>query len=654
MPELLRPDVYVEEVASPPGVPLVPVSTGGFIGVADRGPVDEAILIDSFTAYVRRFGGYRTDSYLTYGVKGFFDNGGSRCYVVRTTNSDASAVAADSDLTDFGGDATAFNIATRDVGAFGNFIKYNTTKFETTLTNAIPVTALPPGATTAVLGDVSEIQRGDILYFDDGTDTLTAIAQSINLSTKTVTFATPVAVAAEIGAGARVATPSQHRVTTQTTVAIPASAVTSMTVLNASAVRVGQVLTVSDGTTLIAVVVTGVNGNEIVFASVTPTGIIPSGSLVVSQEFILRITDTGTSLTPHEYLATQSTNKQDYVENRLFDEDSNESLIIEMEETSASTTWQAIPLPVVDTSLTGGLDGTAPGDSDYVGTEANGKGMHALDKVTDINFLGVPGITTTTVQQGGLDYAGLEKRRDIIFLVDPPSTQDLPTEVRDWRLNTLNRDTSFGALYYPWIQINDPEADGQVLDLPPSGHVMGVYSAVARTSGPHTPPANIAISGINGVAYEVSDGDHDILNPIGVNVIRGYPGEGIRIMGARTLQNAQDGKHYVNVRNLTNFIKKSLVGVLRQYLMQAIDPSLWSKITNTCTGFMQSIWRSGWLYPSDDQDAAYSVKCDRENNPQEVVDQGRVNVAVGYNPPFPAEFIVLRLFREGGNVEVSE
>jgi phage tail sheath protein FI len=304
--------------------------------------------------------------------------------------------------------------------------------------------------------------------------------------------------------------------------------------------------------------------------------------------------------------------------------------------------------------LTGGLDGAAPADADYVGTEANAQGLHALDKTTDINFVCVPGVTTTAVQQGGVDYAAWEKRQDIIFLVDPPLTMDLADEIRDWRLNTLNRDTSYAALYYPWIQINDPEVDGQLLYLPPSGHVMGVYSAVARVTGPHTPPANIAIAGINGVSHETSDPEHDLLNPVGVNVIRPYPGEGIRIMGARTLQNAQDGKHYVNVRNLTNFIKKSLKVALRQYLMQAIDPSLWGRIQNTCDGFLLGIWRSGWLFPSDNQDQAFFAKCDSENNPQDVVNQGRVNVAVGFNPPFPAEFIVLRLSRIGGTVEVSE
>jgi len=652
MAELLRPDVYVEEVASPPGVPTVSVSTGAFVGIADRGPVNEAVFIDSFTSYIRTFGSYRSDSYLTYAVKGFFDNGGSRCYVVRVVGNTGSPPPneAEATLVDFDPDTSAYLVKTRYVGAFGNYVKYSTTRFETTLAAAIPSGA---STTSCTLSDVSGIFRGDVLYIDDGVDQAKVVVQSIDISLNTVTFAAPVNVVAEIALAARVATSSQHRITTQTSAIIPTGAATMMTVASASSIRIGQILTISDGTTLKSITVTGINGNDIIFASTDLSPGFAIGALVVSQEFMLRIYDAGEELAPYEFLSPSATNRQDYVENRLAGE-SNESLLIEVEESTGSAGYLKIPLPVIATSLTTGADGAAPVDADYVGTEANGYGLHALDGTSDFSFLSAPGVTSTTVQQGGVDYAGGTGRQDIIFICDAPSTSDLVPEIRDWRLNTLNRDSSYASLYYPWIQISDPEVDGQLLYLPPSGHVMGVYSQVARTTGPHTPPANIALSGVNGVMYEVSDPEHDILNPIGVNVIRGYPGEGIRIMGARTLQNAPDGKHYVNVRNLTNFIKISLRRGLRAYLMRAIDPSLWSQISNTCGGFMLGIWRSGWLYPSNDASAAYLVKCDSENNSQDVVNQGRVNVAVGYNPPFPAEFIVLRLSRIGGNVEVSE
>jgi len=466
--ELLRPDVYVEESQSPPGVPVVAVSTGAFLGVAERGPVDEAVLCDSFTTYWNTFGGYRSDSYLTYAVKGFFDNGGSRCYVVRAMNATAGAVA-DADAADFGGDATAYDINARWIGAYGNYIKYSTTKFETVLNGAIPAGA----RTTCVVDSVEGLERGDILFSSDGVDSITALIQSIDPSTKTITFAASVTAAAEIADDARVATPSQHRVITQNTVAIPTGSQTQMTLRNVASVRVGQILTISNGTTLKTVTVTGINGNDVMFASTDMTPGFAVDALVASQEFIMRASDQGIEAQPSTYLSPSSTNREDYVETRLKG-DNDESDLIEVDMDSSSTGWSQVPKPVTWTALAGGTDGTAPGDADYVGTEVNGKGLHAFDKITDINFLSVPGVTTTTVQQGGVDYAAGTLRQDIEFISDAPSTSDECAEIRDWRLNTLNRDTSYASLYYPWIQVADPEVDGQNIYLPPSGHVMGV------------------------------------------------------------------------------------------------------------------------------------------------------------------------------------
>src|SRR4051794_16556137 len=100
MPELLHPGVYTFETSS--GVrPIegVSTSTAAFVGVADKGPIPgtilrngrmaESVMVTSFTDYVRQFGGYRADSYLTYAVKAFFDNGGRRLYVIRVATPDA-------------------------------------------------------------------------------------------------------------------------------------------------------------------------------------------------------------------------------------------------------------------------------------------------------------------------------------------------------------------------------------------------------------------------------------------------------------------------------------------------------------------------------------------------------------------------------------
>src|SRR5207248_11668485 len=94
MPELLHPGVYVQEIPSAVRpIEGVSTSTAAFIGIADKGPVcgttlatgrmAQPVLVTSFTDYNRQFGGFRQDSFLTYAVRGFFENGGRRLYIVR-------------------------------------------------------------------------------------------------------------------------------------------------------------------------------------------------------------------------------------------------------------------------------------------------------------------------------------------------------------------------------------------------------------------------------------------------------------------------------------------------------------------------------------------------------------------------------------------
>lgn len=84
MPEYLAPGVYIEEFemgARP--IEGVSTSTVGFLGITERGPTTLIYPVTSLTQYMRIYGGYLQNSYLTYAVDGFFSNGGKRCYIGR-------------------------------------------------------------------------------------------------------------------------------------------------------------------------------------------------------------------------------------------------------------------------------------------------------------------------------------------------------------------------------------------------------------------------------------------------------------------------------------------------------------------------------------------------------------------------------------------
>jgi uncharacterized protein len=97
---LTYPGVYIEEV--PSGVRTitgVATSITAFMGQALRGPVDRPILINSFADYQRIFGGLSKDSTMSYAVKDFYMNGGSRAVIVRLYKDPAGEVSSTSTIT---------------------------------------------------------------------------------------------------------------------------------------------------------------------------------------------------------------------------------------------------------------------------------------------------------------------------------------------------------------------------------------------------------------------------------------------------------------------------------------------------------------------------------------------------------------------------
>ena len=82
MPQYLTPGVYVEEVSGG-SKPLEAGATNvvGFLGVAEKGPVDEVTLVTNWTQYSKLFGGMHKNGWLGHSVYQFFQNGGTKCYI---------------------------------------------------------------------------------------------------------------------------------------------------------------------------------------------------------------------------------------------------------------------------------------------------------------------------------------------------------------------------------------------------------------------------------------------------------------------------------------------------------------------------------------------------------------------------------------------
>lgn len=318
----------------------------------------------------------------------------------------------------------------------------------------------------------------------------------------------------------------------------------------------------------------------------------------------------------------------------------NKSALIEMLNPNNSTTRP----PNGTYLLTSGVDGSN-NSINFTGDEVTKLGLHAFDEVDDINIIAIPDKAgDRSLILDVLNYC--KNRKDCFFVADVPKGME-PSHVKDFKAgggaysgNPFN--SSYGALYYPWVYITDPLTGAKKL-VPPSGVVAGSYANTDAVRGVHKAPAGIAdgyLDSVVGVERIVTKGEHDLLNPAGINVIRSLP-DGICIWGARTLS-ADSEWTYVNVRRLLMYIEESIDQGTQWVVFEPNDSDLWSSVKRNLTAFLTRVWRDGALFGAT-PDEAFFVKVDEENNPQEVRDAGQLVIEVGVAPVKPAEFVIIRI-----------
>ncbi len=313
-------------------------------------------------------------------------------------------------------------------------------------------------------------------------------------------------------------------------------------------------------------------------------------------------------------------------------------------------------------SLTGGAaPAAAPrvDPDDYVGDAADRTGFGGLEAIDDVTMVSVPDLMAA-YQQGAIDLEGVkavqlamiahcELMGDRMAILDPPPGLNAQ-QIKEWRVDGAGYDSAYATLYWPWIKVFDP-ASGSPEFIPPSGHVAGIWGRNDDTRGVHKAPANEVIRGVLDLEVNVTKGEHDQLNPEHINVIRSFPGRGVRIWGARTLSSDPEWR-YVNVRRLFNYLEKSILNGTQWAVFEPNDMDLWGRIRRSISAFLTMNWRDGALF-GETPGEAFFVKCDAETNPPEVIDAGQVVCLIGVAPVKPAEFVVFKLsqYSAGGAVE---
>lgn len=279
------------------------------------------------------------------------------------------------------------------------------------------------------------------------------------------------------------------------------------------------------------------------------------------------------------------------------------------------------------------------------GTEP--RGLRALEAAEDVDLVVAPDLMACYQKEIGFDTLDdifavqraiidhCERMQDRFAILDAPPGMELD-DIVEYRQRF---DSSYAALYYPWVLARVGEAAGK--PVPPSGHVAGLYAKASHDVGVHRAPANLPLTNIVDVDTFVHKRERDLLFDNRINGIHAFPARGIRVWGSRTLSSDRAFTH-INVRRLFIMLRRSIELFAQWVVFEPNSEGLWKSLRRTIEAFLFDQYRKGALVGATPAEAFY-VKCDEETNPPEAQAAGELTVEIGVSPVRPAEFIVLRI-----------
>lgn len=596
MAELLRPDVFTEEVQSQiQTIEGVGTTTAGFVVIAESGPIDEATLVTSFTEYQRIFGGpFKpsgfTAAYGWWAVRAFFENGGKRAYIVRVQhrNSGAiTAVKASAVLDDSQSSPDpSMTFSAKTHGAFGN-------KFY------VGIRANPKASTT--------------------------------LAAATLTTDTTISVNSTYG--------------------IKPGTELKITLANGTSPQYKRVIQVIPG-----------NPGTVELESAIGTAYL-TGGLVVSDEFDVFVAVGSPTAIKETWKQVQfwpsysNVANPDSVEARINDQFLGSDYVTVDVDESNTAVYERQPVPTLSGAvldpeqLTSGADGLGSfADSDVVGSSSIPSGLQSLLTVDNLSMVSAPGFCSAEVYDGLRTFAAT--KRYVFVNVAMPSGKTA-TQAVAYRQTTAGLDSERVGVYYPWYYAADPLGSGvnARLLVPPDGAVMGVDARTDVQRGVFKAGAGngAVVRGAYELERAVSDGERELLNPVGINVLRRKKNVGIIIDGCRTLSSLAEYRYKSVVRTLL-FLEESISNGVSWAPHEPNNRQLWDSLRINISAFLLERWREGYLEGGSPSEAFY-VRCDSSTNPQTSINEGKVVVLIGVAIVKPAEFVVLRFSQwDGGRV----
>lgn len=665
MVQVSYPGVYIQE--KPSGVRTitgVATSIAAFVDWFPRGLLNKAVQCLSYADFEREFGGIHTHSPASYGIKQFFQNGGSECWVVRvasdgtggTTAADTAAVTINS-AADGSGDDMFRVRAGRQIrgeiavnpGDWGNNlfleVDYDATDVEALFNLVVTEVQTLNGQRTVLRTETFRNLTMEPGTPNNALDVVNAGSRLVQLDRATIATSLP---------SPWPSTPPYLR---------PAATGTITDALGSTMPASPISLSIDPGS------------GPITF-SVTYTGTIDPPALRPLLEQAIRAASTsaanqaermllagasvkligrGTSAAPYHFVIQAGR------AGTAFDPTAR----LELDSADAGT-QTALGLPAIandqqySMSDVTGADGTAPvGSTALIGNLAAKTGFYALEDVDLVNILCIPcAAELLNPDHMRLVYSEattyIAGRRGFLLIDIPEGTASLDA-MQTWLAQNDSLRNKNAAVYFPRTFAPDPVNGNRLRSIAASGTIAGLYARTDANRGVWKAPAGTEarLQNVQGLAYLLTDPQNGALNPLGANCLRTFPVYGNLCWGARTLdgadQLASEWK-YIPIVRLALFIEESLFRGTKWVVFEPNDEPLWAQIRLNVGVFMNGLFRQGAFQGQTPQEA-YFVKCNKETTTQADRNLGIVNIEVGFAPLKPAEFVVITIQQIAGELQ---
>ena len=632
MPSALTyPGVYIEEL--PSGVRTitgVATSITAFVGYTRRGDPDKAVALFSFADFERSHGGLDRDSPLSYAVRQFFMNGGTHAIVVRV----ASGTKATRWVLDDGAGAV-LDVTAASPGTWANDHVLTVTTTD----------ARNPDADFNLI--VSQVGGG-------GPPAVVERHINLNMNPKSAQYAPAV-----VNAASRTVRLALSGTPTFNKAGYALSRKVEPADLAAASDRI--VAGTVDGNAAFQLEIAGATALADVDDLVDALNALVPASLA-SRLAIKRADSTGADAATGEFVK---------IESKAAEASSNVTIAaggfgglarrigMGLANGGREVTGDAQHRPLAVNQKTPGAnmlgeDGTKGGTAELIGPSAK-LGMKALLDVDLFNILSVPETfelsetSGTPVIQAGI---ALCEARRAFYIIDPPASQTL-TGVATWASALQSRNA---ATYFPAVQIADPLDGFRPRMMAASGTLAGLYARTDSERGVWKAPAGTdgPLRGLAGLALVMSDMENGQINIKGVNALRVFSTYGTVSWGARTMKGSDahaDEYKYIPVRRLALFLEETLYRNTQWVVFEPNDEPLWAQIRLNIGAFLQGLFRQGAFQGTSPREA-YFVRCDRTTTTQTDVNNGIINIIVGFAPLKPAEFVVIKLQQMAGQIPV--